>query len=179
MINNPNNRPNNILSYFIKDIIDAKELAFYKQVNNTNNFRILYKNKIIFEYGRYYISNYLYNIMKSINVNYMFNNKIRANYTEKYKLLFYKKDANLRYINTNYILIVFYRGKYIKKHHLDYCIDITHLLTTNIKYYNLYKYIYKSYLYYKIRPITITTSIMILIPNKYELQYYSKLFQII
>ena len=60
-------KPNNILSYFIKDIKDTNERAFYKQINNIDCIRILYKDKIIYEYGRYYISNYLSNISKSFN----------------------------------------------------------------------------------------------------------------
>ena len=179
-LNNPTNNPtNNILSYFIKDIKDANERALYKQKNNTDWIRIFYKDKIIYEYGSYYISNYLYNILKSVKVYYMFNNKILYNSTAGYKDLFYKKDGDIRLYNLNYISIQFYKDKYLQKYNLDYINNTQDLLTINIKYYNQYKYIYKSFIDYKIGPITIITSPIILIPNKYELQYYSKLFQIV
>jgi hypothetical protein len=179
MINNPNNPTNNILAYFIKDIKDAKEQAFYKQINNTNNFIILYKDKKIYEYGPLFISNYLYNILKSVKVNYMFNNKIRYNYRARYKNLFYKKDGHIHIYNPNYITIQFYQDKYLQKYNLNYVNEAQHLLTINIKYYNLYKYIYKIW-YIKLYNTAnnYITSPMILIPNKYELQYYSKLLLI-
>jgi hypothetical protein len=174
MINLINNPTNNILSYFIKDIKDAKERAFYIQINNIDWIRILYKDKIIYEYGRHYISNYLYNISKSVKLKFIYNNKIRSNYTAGYKILFYKKDAVIELQNPNCITFQFYTDKYLQKYCLDYINNAKYLLVTNIKYYKQYKYIYKPYIYTdKIRLIN-----MILIPNKYELQYYFKLFLI-
>ena len=179
MINLINNPTNNILSYFIKDIKDAKERAFYKQINNTERIRILYKNKIIYEINSLYIINYLYDIIKSIKLDYIFSKKNSSNYTTGYKNLFYKKEGDIRLNNPNYIEIRFYKDKYLQKYHLEYINNAKYLLITNIKYYNQYKYIYKPYkYYYKIRLTIIITSPIILIPNKYELQYYSKLFQI-
>ena len=174
MINLTNNPTNNILSYFIKDIKDAKERAFYKQINNTERIRILYKNKIIYEINSLYSINYLYNIIKSIKSDYIFSKKNRSNYTTGYTNLFYKKDGDIRLNNPNYIEIHFYKDKYLQKYNLEYINNAKYLLTINIKYYNQYKYIYKPNIYYdKIRLIN-----MILIPNKYELQYYSKLLLI-
>ena len=174
-LNNPTNNPtNNIVSYFIKDIKDTNERAFYKQINNIDCIRILYKDKIIYEYGRYYISNYLSNISKSFKLKFIYNNRIRSNYTAGYKILFYKKDGVIELQNPNCITFQFYTDKYLQKYYLDYINNAKCLLTINIKYKNQYKYIYKRYRYNdKIRLIN-----MILIPNKYELQYYSKLFLI-
>jgi len=42
-------KPNNILSYFIKDIKDSKECALYTQINNTYNIEIFYKDKKIYK----------------------------------------------------------------------------------------------------------------------------------
>jgi hypothetical protein len=39
---------NNILSYFIKDIKDPIELAFYKQKNIDNTIEIFYKNELLY-----------------------------------------------------------------------------------------------------------------------------------
>jgi len=47
-----NNEPNNILSYFIKDIKDDKR-PFYRQVNNKGNISIFYKNDLLYTIGFY------------------------------------------------------------------------------------------------------------------------------
>jgi hypothetical protein len=40
----------NILSYFIKDIKDQNELAFYKQININNIIKIFYKDELLYEH---------------------------------------------------------------------------------------------------------------------------------
>ena len=172
---------NNILSYFIKDIKDTTERAFYRQQNYACGVQIYYKYELLYEIKDWYKIHYLNNYETNIIFKYTFNCKIYYNYTKnKYKKLFYKKDATIQFFSSNYILFYFYQSKYIKKYILEYCINKKHLLATNIKYYNQNKYIYKNVIYYNILPKNkfIITSPMILIPNKYELHYYSKLFHI-
>ncbi len=69
------NQPNNILSYFIKDIKDAKERAFYKQVNYINCIQIFYKDKILYQI-EIFITNYINNIRKARYFNCKENYKI-------------------------------------------------------------------------------------------------------
>ena len=59
-----NTWPNNILSYFIKNIKDAKERAFYTQVNYINCIQIFYKDKILYKI-EIFITNYINNIRKA------------------------------------------------------------------------------------------------------------------
>jgi hypothetical protein len=61
-----NTRPNNILSYFIKDIKDAKERAFYKEINEPDFIQIFYKDEILYDtQGKSYCYNYINNTVKT------------------------------------------------------------------------------------------------------------------
>jgi hypothetical protein len=57
---------NNILSYFIKDIKDPIELAFYKQKNIDNTIEIFYKNELLYILNYDIILNLKTNIIKNI-----------------------------------------------------------------------------------------------------------------
>jgi len=169
-----NNRPNNILSYFIKDIKDAKERAFYRQVNARGIFQIFYKDEILYEMiNNCY--NYKNNIVKVPSLKCILNYKIYFNYIFKYKYLYYKKDRRIRLSNPNYIRFNFIYNKYLKKINFQYIIDNKYILDISIIYYKKCKYSMVSDLY---RSKNKFTSFMILIPNKYELHYYCKLFNL-
>jgi hypothetical protein len=169
-----NNRSNNILSYFIKDIKDAKERAFYKQVNYNTHIKVFYKDLLLYERTRYWCCNFLHNYEKNYPLNLLFNLKIKYNLKNNEKNLFYKEDVKIGYYNPNFITIYFYFDKYLKKEHFDFFNNNEHLLTTKIKYYTQYKYIY---IYSKFL-LSKFTSPIVLIPNKYELNYYCKFFNL-
>ena len=165
-------RHNNILSYFIKDIKDAKELALYKQTYYNNYKTIWYKNEVIFEINNIHIYNYSLNIYKSsiikcIRINY----KI-ASYLHR-KILYYKHDKKIKYSSSNYIMFYFIYKKYLVKTHFSYVINNISLLKIEIKYSN--GYIYISNLYKRNNKYT---NNIILIMNKYELYYYNKFFNL-
>jgi hypothetical protein len=176
-------QPNNILSYFIKDIKDPKECAYYKQMNiTTNNIEIFYKDKII-----YYLlqtklkSCTIWNLKNNVNIDYLdsiINYKIDSNKRLKYKQLFYKNDNKIFKENSNYIYYEFiynkYLNKYLIKKFFDYVIEDTILLCIKNKYYNryIYKYISRSSYNHKYKHV------QILIMNKYELHYINRFFSI-
>jgi len=175
-----NNQPNNILSYFIKDIKDAKEREFYKQINEQGFIKIVYKDKILYEIKGKYFYNHINNVIKTPSLKYILNYNIWSNYTNC-KNLYYKKDAKIKFINSNYIRLHFTYNKYLQKFNFEYHIDNKSLLDISIIYFKKYKYIknrnsngnkFRHKLRHKF------TSAMILIPNKYELQYYCKFFNI-
>jgi hypothetical protein len=167
-----NNSNNNILSYFIKDIKDATELAFYKQVNYYNFIQIFYKDKKLYELFNY-CYNYLNNIIKHSSLKYIRKSNISYDYTNKNKALYYKNDTKILNYNPNNITYYFTYTKYLNKTSLYYFINNTYCIFLSISYYKKYKYIMNS---------TISTnkftSPLILIPNKYELQYYCKFFNL-
>ena len=149
-------KPNNILSYFIKDIKDPKECALYKQMNTTsNNIDIFYKGELIHRIQLYKLKpeiswNYKNNISKVYLSGRIINCKIDSNKRRKYKTLFYKKDKRISENNGNHILYGFnynkYLNKYLIKKYLDYLEDFKSLLCFKIQYYNgcIYKYISRS-----------------------------------
>jgi len=110
-----NTWPNNILSYFIKDIKEAKERAFYRQENHNNGIiKIFYKDEILYEMiNNCY--NYINNIAKVPSLKCILNYKIYFNYILKYKCLYYKKDSQIRLNNPNYIRFNFIYNKYLNK----------------------------------------------------------------
>ena len=170
-----NNLPNNILSYFIKDIKDATELAFYKQKNHNTIIYILYKNKLIYKIDNY-CYNYIHNIIKSLSFKFIRKFNICYDYIKNYKYLYYKNDNIIKDYNSNYIKFYFTYKKYLKKTIFSIIRNNKTLLSVLFRYYKKYKYIRIYYLYTKIS--TKFTSPQILIPNKYELDYYCKLFNL-
>jgi hypothetical protein len=171
-------KPNNILSYFIKDIKDPKECALYKQMNTTsNNIDIFYKDELIHRIQLYKLKpaicwNYTNNISKEYLSGRIINYKIDSNKSSKYNTLFYKKDKRISENNGNHILYGFnynkYLNKYLIKKYLDYLAEFKSLLCIKIKYYN--GCIYKGNHKYK--------HVRILIMNKYELHYINRFFNI-
>ena len=174
--NNQPNQPNNILSYFIKDIKDAKEREFYTQVNYINCIQIFYKDKILYRI-EIFITNYINNIRKARYFNRKENYKICHSFCSNYKNLYYKNDNRILFDNLNSITFNFIYNKYLKKINFKYISDSKYLLHIYIIYFNGYKYIinYNINLMYRIHKFN---SQYILIPNKYELQYYCKFFNI-
>ena len=172
------NQPNNILSYFIKDIKDATELAFYKQINHNNSIHIIYKYKLIYLFDKYYY-NYINNIIKGSTCKYIDNYKICSNYGNNYKKLYYNNDNKITFNNPRCKCIKFYYlylyNKYLNKNRFYYIINDNHVLILYIKNYNQYKYISITYTYKK--SIKYSKN-LILIPNKYELSYYCKFFNL-
>jgi hypothetical protein len=170
---------NNILSYFIKDIKSAKERAFYKQINEPcfiHWIKIVYKDEILYEIKGKYCYNHINNIVKCLDLKYILNYNIWSNYTTC-KNLYYKKDAKIKFTNSNYIRLDFTYNKYLQKFNFGYHIDNKSLLYISIIYFKKYKYIKnRNSNGNKFRHKF--TSAMILIPNKYELQYYCKFFNL-
>ncbi len=168
------NCPNNILSYFIKDIKDATEVSFYKQINLNNGYiQILYKDELIYNRSDY-LYNYINNIIKQKSNKYIRKPNITYNYINKYKILFYNQDRTMKFINPNHIRFYFTYNKYLQKLNFQYCMKDKYLLFVSIIYLKKYKYIIRNYnIYYIERSIKFTSS-RILIPNKYELDYYCK-----
>jgi hypothetical protein len=170
-----NKRPNNILSYFIKDIKDATELAFYKQVIDNGMIRIFYKDKLIYSMNEY-SCNYINNIKKNSFLTYIDTYKNGSYSIYKTKFLYYKKDNTIKLPSLNYIRINFIYNKYFNKRRVYYCMNNKYLLFVSILYFKKYKYIMNYNMYIE-RSIKFTSS-RILIPNKYELDYYCKLFNL-
>ena len=175
-------RYNNILSYFIKDIKDAKEKALYKQKTYNTLKTILYKNEVIFEINNIHIYKYIFNIYKSTLIDCVKSNYKIASYLS-YKHLYYKHDKTVKYGSSNFIYFRFIYKKYLVKTAFIYASNNISLLHTILKYHNRYKYIFKysnGYIYisnlYK-RNNKYTNNI-ILIMNKYELYYYNKFFNL-
>jgi hypothetical protein len=169
-------KTNNILSYFIKDIKDPKEFALYKQMNTTNNIEILYKGKLLYKLQPEICWNYKTNIIKKYFtrsiINYIINYKINSNKKLKNKALFYKKDNKIALTNGNYISYSCIYNKYLIKNFFKYVMESKSVLFITIKYYNGYKYLYKSYNGYKGSKYT---RVRILIMNKYEAHYINRL----
>jgi hypothetical protein len=166
------NCPNNILSYFIKDIKDATEVAFYKQINlnnDNNDIKIFYKDKIIYHIKDNYIHNYIHNIIKYGYYKYIKKTNIDSNYISNFKRLYYKNN------NPNCITFDFTYKQYLIKTKLRYFINTKYLLYVYIIYSNCYKYIKKIN---DNTPMNKFFLSHILIPNKYELQYYCKFFNL-
>ena len=149
----------NILSYFIKDIKDPIELAFYK-------------NKTLFEITSRSIFNYILNIYNS-----RITNKIKCNYKissyNHIKYLYYNHDRRIKTNNYNYISFDYICKKYIVKPIFEYVRNFITLLYTMAKYHNGFKYIIKKY-----HTGFKYTNNIILIMNKYELYYHNKFFNL-
>jgi hypothetical protein len=173
-------KPNNILSYFLKDIKDPKECALYKQINtNTDNIEIFYKDAIIYRLQCYRLNpeiswNYTKNIFKKYYPRRITNHKIGypSIKIRNSKALFYKKDKIISKTNENYIMYDFIYNKYLIKKNFDYVIKFKSLLYTRIEYYNGYKYFIKYGKTFKYNYVHI------FIMNKYELHYINRFFSI-
>jgi len=172
-------KPNNILSYFIKDIKDSNECALYTQINTTNTIEIFYKDKKIYKiykikYNTKLNSIHSYGYKKNVIIDYfsrrIMNYKIDSNERLNYKTLFYKKDNKILKDNYNYIYYEFIYNKYLIKKYFNYMMESKSLLCITIKYYNGYKYLYKSYSNFKYKRD------QILIMNKYEANYINRFF---
>jgi hypothetical protein len=170
-----NNQNNNVLTYFIKDIKDAKERAFYKQINNDRIIQILYKDKLLYEIHNGYRYNYIHNIIKSRSKKYICKSNISYNYFYNAKHLYYKNDNKVKGNNRslNCIIFNFNYNKYLNKRYFYYVINNNQILILTIIYFKKYKYIMNYNIY-----IGKFTSPHILIPNKYELDYYCKFVNI-
>ena len=156
-----NNRFNNILSYFTKDIKDATERAFYKKI--TNYFiKILYKDKLLYEIHKDYCNNFIRNISKSPALKYILKSNIAYDYITKVKYLYYKNDNKIKNYNPNLNNTCLFNIR-----------DNKTLLTIKIIYSNRFKYI----IIFNLHKNNFTSP-HILISNKYELDYYCKLFNL-
>ena len=162
---------NNIISYFIKDITDPIEMAYYKGFRTKKTIKIFYKDKLIYDIDFKYIRNYKKNIIKSV---YSYGNyKLYLYKNEKCKYLYYKNDKKVLIYNYNYIKYTYKQNKYLKKKGIDYSIDNTFIIYIRLFYYKGYKYHFK----YKQLVHKFTHS-QILIVNKYELHYYNRFFNL-
>jgi len=171
-------KPNNILSYFIKDIKDPKECALYQQINTTNNIEIFYKDKIIYnirhyiKFHSYIIRNYKNNFTLELFSGMIINYKICSNKKCNIKRLYYKKDNKILKENYNFIYYEFIYNKYLIKKYFDYVAECKSLLCIKIQYYNGFIYLYKDINNYKYKHV------QILIMNKYELHYINIFFSL-
>jgi hypothetical protein len=113
-------KPNNILSYFIKDIKNPKKRALYTQINNTTNIKIFYKDKLLYKLQHYKLKpefswNYKNNIIKEYLSESINNIKINYIKSRNQKTLYYKKDKIISKPNGNYIMYNFICNKYLIK----------------------------------------------------------------
>ena len=165
--------PNNILSYFIKDIKDPKECALYKQINtNTNNIEIFYKDTILYRLNPEISWNYTTNIFKKYYPRRITNHKIDSIKIRNYKALFYKKDKIISKTNENYIMYDFIYNKYLIKRCFNYICKSISVLSIAIVYYKGYKYFIKFDKTFKYNYVHI------FIMNKYEVHYINRFFSI-
>jgi len=134
---------NTILSYFIKDIKDPKELAFYKGIKTRKTIQIFYKDELLYEIDSKDIFNYKTNICKTFYsyCNYKLYSYKTTNY--KYKYLYYKNNNKIAVFNPYYIGYLYKQNKYLKKLVINYCSQNAYLINNKINYYKGYKYIFK------------------------------------
>jgi hypothetical protein len=168
----------NILSYFIKDIKDQHELAFYKQININNIIKIFYKDELLYEHYKVLklkislLYNFKTNIKKDCYYNTLVNYKMMS-IKNTCVFLYYNKDNKINCINPNYIHFVFKHKKYLNKaYNIEYVKNHRYLFISSIKYYNCSKYIYKFAITFKYK------GVQILIMNKYELHYINNFFNL-
>jgi hypothetical protein len=176
-------KSNNILSYFIKDIKDPSECAFYKQQNKTNVIKIFYKDKILYELIHNKLKpesswNYKTNIIIEYVLGRIINYKIDSIKTRNFKALFYKKNWIILKSSGDYIMYGFIYNKYLIKNYFDYVAELKSLLYTRIEYYNGHIYKYISISIYKNNCNHKYKHVQILIMNKYELHYINRFFNL-
>jgi hypothetical protein len=171
----------NILSYFIRNI-DKNEHQYYTQLNNIYSIEIIYKETQIY-YMRI-LAKYIYTITNRIENIYKFiefdtvcsvcNNKFFNNKKYKYSIHYYNRDHILNSKAINYLTYVYQINKYINKITFDFYVYDIKTLTINIYYATMYKFIFKcKNMYKKLRNIFYS---IILINNKYEMQYINRFF---
>ena len=162
---------NNILSYFIKDIKDPKELAFYKSFNTTAYLEIFYKDELLYKMT-FIPFNYCYNYKKNILKNFFLhcNYKLYSNKRCKHKYLYYKNNNKISIANPDpdYIWYSYNQTKYLKKISISYKSNNKYLLNIKLLYHKGSKYIFRF-----TKNSIIFNQSLILIMNKYELHYYN------
>jgi len=172
----------NILSYFTYKIAQSDRIFYsYSKKNDNKDIYIYYKNEIILEICKNtnfcFILNCLSNIYKNMENNILIQlmtNKFDRNVLLNHKYIYYKQDKIVSFLKANLNFISYYL-KFIGSIRYKYNVYISNSIANfkHIKYfYNKSIYIYGGYNYYKY------TTYAILIPNKYELYYYSKYFHI-
>jgi hypothetical protein len=164
--------PNNILSYFVKDITDLNEKKLYRVYIDYYGFlTICYNNNIIYYRKSYIIENYITNINK-LNKSFVKTTKIFKDFANKFKRLYYK--LKFKYDNQRSIVYYYHLKKYLLKHNICYNLKTYNRIKIRIIYYNMYKYKYKMYELnkkYKFKS-------NILFMNKYELNYINTFFRL-
>jgi hypothetical protein len=178
----------NILSYFIKDIINAnkdiKDLSY--SVDNYGYINISYRTSIIYWCKKNKTYNSIKAISKENNI-FLRTNKIFIDFEFKKKQIFC--NSRHKYDNINSIRYYYRLKKYLFKYNISYCIKDKNLRTIKIIYYNMYKYKYNINIYtyynmykykYNINIYTKNKKIKsaILFTNKYELNYINTFFRL-
>ncbi len=176
----------NIVSYFTKDKRTGNKLFdFFKNINRNYSWNIDRKNKI---YYIYYKNKLIYYFYKGVILKFTNNIKIdtRSNSFSNYKFtkthnskfLYYYMNNEINdntldpfTINLAAIRYIFICKKYLQKYYF-FLLDL--FIRYKIYYTNYLRYIQidKNEIQNKY------TNTIILVPNKYERQYYSKLFLI-
>jgi hypothetical protein len=165
----------NILSYFKKNLEDSNISSLYKQYQDDKVLRIYYKDKLIYKIylNAGIFEDYINNLMKQPNINKISNYKISKFRTNK-KTLFFKQDNKINKINWNAIFFWTTRYPfYFNKMYFQYYLDGTQEATFKIIYYKNYKYKYKL-----LTPSKLKTYPIILIQDKYEMQYINRFLNI-
>jgi len=170
----------NILSYFTSNIAHSDRIFYtFSKSNDNKHIYIIYKNKIILEFGKnnnsLYIINRSSNIYKNMENNiltHIITNKLNHNVLLNHKYIYFKKDRILYCFKENLNFISYYL-KIIGSIRYKYKVHIPIVNFKQIKYfYNKSIYISINYGSNKYK------TYVILIPNKYEFYYYSKYFHI-
>ena len=162
---------NNILTYFVRNITDVNELKFYEYKKIGNHIFIKYKNILIYHKFLTWSKNYISNIFKYINTTTIINCKI-AKYSW-YKILFNFYTKIDKFCSDKNIY-EYYIKKYFIKLTNEYWVQNNLLLKTKYYFHKQKIYVYKIHYYHLKR----TYKYRILVHNKYELHYKSKLFEI-
>jgi hypothetical protein len=173
----------NILSYFLININDLDQIYYGHGQNNYDMF-LHYKNKYFFilniYQNKYNINNYNTNIYKQIckdtkTILAIITNKFLKDITYKCFMIYYYSDNKINKFNRNTIKYLY---DFINK--IRYKIYIGIIYDDNYYIENKYYYVNNSIIIYNDKKLTncFYNSIIVLIPNKYELYYYSNYFHI-
>jgi len=176
----------NILSYFIRNISEgdkkyysilAKPLSI--NVYNDININIYYKDQKLYQNISNFsniiriIYNYEKNIKKVLNgqsINRLTTYKLHKNKNNNIFCIYYNKDKKIEQNNTNYIT----RHKYcFNAYSWFFTYNINLIMKYNVIIYNLF--IYKFNIKHKLCSF-IYKNCFILVPNKYEIYYFSNFF---
>jgi len=188
-IKNNMTQQDNILSYFIRNKAEHKKCK-YKQIISGATIAIYYLDEEIYTNTLCYsglkiILNYETNIEKQIKNNKYENittaNKFIGNYL---KIIFINKDADITSEHENYydnIRYLYKTNKTHKTHKTQYLckFNICFYIVETIKFkYNIFYSINSPYFYKYLKKQKSDMKYfesIVLIPNKYELNFYSKL----